>query len=62
MPTQTPPHPTRPEAFVVTYFCQKASRRGQGIKALAFTVRSDAEEFAAGKQLYGKPAKVEVRS
>lgn len=45
--------------YVVRYYDASFSRKGQGVQAKRFTDKGEAEGFAAGHQLYARPAKVE---
>lgn len=46
--------------YIVRYYCPKASKRGRGVQTVRFNDRAQAEDFARGRVLYGRPARVEL--
>jgi hypothetical protein len=51
--------PPAPSCFKVRFFDAAASRKGRGVRVAYFATEAAAAEFAQGKSLYARPAKVE---
>lgn len=47
--------------FRVRYFDAEASKSGRGVQIRRFATAEEAEAFAVGRTLYGKPAVAEWR-
>lgn len=47
--------------FRVKYFDEKQSKKGKGVQVRRFATVEEAQAFAVGKRLYGKPAEAEWR-